>query len=79
MLPHMNVSTVMPCVRVDELDHYHFIEEPRRRLPLHHPWHMNVYQNPLNDPDALRPNHRSIARARERERERERASKQASE
>ena len=38
MLLRINVSTVMSCVRVDELDHYHFIEEPRRRLPLHHPW-----------------------------------------
>lgn len=37
ILPHIDVSTVMPCVRVDELDHYHFIEEPRMRLPHPHP------------------------------------------
>ena len=45
-LPHTYGNTEMPRVWVDYLYHYHFIEEPRRRLPLHHPWHTSVYQNP---------------------------------
>ena len=46
MLPHTYRSTAMPCVCVDDLYHYHFIEEPRKRLPHPHPWHTNVSQNP---------------------------------
>ena len=32
-LPHTYGNTEMPCVWVDYLYHYHFIEEPRRWLP----------------------------------------------
>ena len=44
MLLHTYGSTAMPCVCVDNLYHYHFIEEPRKRLPHPHPWHTNVSQ-----------------------------------
>ena len=37
MLSHTYGSTAMPCVCVDNLYHYHFIEEPRMRLPHPHP------------------------------------------
>eukprot|EP01044_Picomonas_judraskeda_P004107 COSAG03_NODE_355_length_8649_cov_96.396491_2_plen_149_part_00 len=36
MLSHTYGSTAMPCVCVDNLYHYHFIEEPRMRLPHPH-------------------------------------------